>query len=83
VTPTSPPTTQPPATSPPTTRPPATSPPPPPGPSNPGDTKNCSDFADYAEAKAWFDTYFPSYGDVAKLDADHDGIPCESLPGAP
>ena len=27
-------------------------------PDNPGDTKNCGDFADYAEAKAWFDTYY-------------------------
>jgi hypothetical protein len=50
---------------------------------NPGDTKNCSDFKDYKEAKPWYDTYFPLYGDVAKLDADKDGIPCESLPGAP
>ncbi len=54
-----------------------------PGVSNPGDTKNCSDFATYAEAKAWFDTYFPLYGDVANLDSDGDGIPCETLPGAP
>ena len=50
---------------------------------NPGDTKNCSDFKDYKEAKAWYDKYFPSYGDVAKLDGNKDGIPCESLPGAP
>jgi hypothetical protein len=81
--PITPPPTQPPATSPPTTQPPATSPPPPAGPSNPGDSKNCSDFANYADAKAWFDMYFPSYGDVAGLDADNDGIPCESLAGAP
>ena len=62
-------------------------PPPPPTspgiPPNPGDSKNCSDFATYAQAKAWFDLYYPYYGDVAHLDADHDGIPCESLPGAP
>jgi hypothetical protein len=50
---------------------------------NPGDAKNCGDFATYAEAKAWYDTYFPAYGDVAHLDGDGDGIPCESLPGAP
>ena len=61
---------------PPTTPPPTTPP-------NPGDSKNCSDFATYAEAKAWFDTYFPFYGDIAGLDADGDGIPCQSLPGAP
>ena len=52
-------------------------------PPNPGDSKNCSDFPTYAAAKAWFDTYFPYYGDVAHLDGNHDGIPCESLPGAP
>ena len=33
--------------------------------------------------KAWFDTYFPYYGDVARLDGDNDGEPCESLPGGP
>ena len=52
-------------------------------PDNPGDTKNCGDFADYAEAKAWFDTYYEYYGDVAKLDNDDDLEPCESLPGGP
>jgi endonuclease YncB( thermonuclease family) len=50
-------------------------------PTNPGDTKNCADFHTYAEAKSWYDTYFPYYGDVAKLDGNRDGIPCESLPG--
>ena len=50
---------------------------------NPGNSKNCGDFSTYAEAKAWFDTYFPSYGDVAGLDGDSDGEPCESLPGSP
>lgn len=52
-------------------------------PPNPGDSKNCGDFATYTEAKAWFDTYFPFYGDIANLDADGDGEPCESLPGGP
>ncbi len=52
-------------------------------PGNPGDIKNCPDFRSYAEAKAWFDTYYPHYGDIAKLDGDRDGIPCEGLPGAP
>tara|TARA_A200000113_G_scaffold183460_1_gene169772 strand:+ start:827 stop:1486 length:660 start_codon:yes stop_codon:yes gene_type:complete len=52
-------------------------------PDNPGDTKNCGDFADYAEAKAWFDTYYEYYGDVANLDSDDDLEPCESLPGGP
>ncbi len=86
---TSPPTTAPPAT----TSPPATTPPPattsPPttttsaAPSNPGDTVNCGDFSTWDEAKAWFDTYYPYYGDVARLDQDGDLNPCESLPGAP
>ena len=52
-------------------------------PDNPGNTKNCSDFSSYPEAKAWFDTHFPYYGDVARLDGDDDGEPCESLPGGP
>ena len=52
-------------------------------PANPGNTKNCSDFSTYAEAKEWFDIYFPHYGDVARLDNNNDGEPCESLPGGP
>ena len=52
-------------------------------PANPGNSKNCGDFPNYAQAKAWYDTYFPYYGDVARLDGDNDGEPCESLPGAP
>lgn len=54
-----------------------------PPPANPGDSKNCGDFATWAAAQAWFDTYFPWYGDVARLDGDGNGIACESLPGAP
>lgn len=52
-------------------------------PDNPGDTKNCSDFETYQDAKTWFDTYYPYYGDVAGLDGDGDLEPCESLPGGP
>ena len=52
-------------------------------PTNPGNTKNCSDFETYLEAKDWFDTYYPYYGDVAGLDGDGDQEPCESLPSAP
>lgn len=48
-------------------------------PGNPGDTKNCSDFKTQKEAQAWFDEYFPHWGDVAKLDSDGDGIACETL----
>jgi hypothetical protein len=51
--------------------------------SDPGDSKNCGDFSNYSEAKAWFDKYYDAYGDIAKLDRDGDLIPCESLPGAP
>ncbi len=46
----------------------------------PGNAYNCGDFANYAQAKAYFDAV---PGDPSKLDADNDGIPCESLPGAP
>ncbi len=53
------------------------------GPANPGNSRNCSDFSTWSEAQAWHDTYYPYYGDVAQLDADGDGIACESLPGAP
>lgn len=52
-------------------------------PPNPGDTKNCSDFSTWALAQAWYELYYPHYGDVAKLDGNGDGIACESLPGAP
>lgn len=52
-------------------------------PVNPGNTKNCSDFSTYQEAKEWFDTYYEYYGDVAGLDGDNDQEPCESLPGGP
>ena len=30
-------------------------------------------------SQAWFDKYFPQYGDVAGLDGDKDGKPCEKL----
>lgn len=29
--------------------------------------------------EAWFDQYFPQYGDFAGLDGDKDGKPCERL----
>ena len=48
-----------------------------PPPANPGDAKDCADFATQADAQVWFDTYFPHYGDIAGLDADNDGTPCE------
>ncbi len=49
-------------------------------PPDPGNSKNCPDFSTQAEAQEWFDTYFPHYGDVARLDGDGDGEACESLP---
>ena len=49
-------------------------------PRNPGNTRSCGDFATRVEAQEWSDTYFPHYGDVARLDSDGDGQVCESLP---
>lgn len=48
-------------------------------PANPGDDKNCSDFPNQVAAQAYFDRYYPAYGDVSKLDRDNNGIACESL----
>jgi hypothetical protein len=42
---------------------------------------NCSDFSTYDEALAVYKANLP--GDPNDLDRDNDGIPCESLPGAP
>jgi hypothetical protein len=72
--------TVPPAT---TTTPPTTTPSGPPAGPPPSASVNCSDFPNWAAANAWFQYWFPIYGDIAGLDADHDGIPCETLPGAP
>jgi excalibur calcium-binding domain-containing protein len=42
---------------------------------------NCSDFATQEQAQAWFNQHGGSpSNDVGGLDADHDGIACESLP---
>ena len=54
-----------------------------PGPPNPGDVVNCDDFPTWAAAQAYFDLYYPLYGDVAGLDSDGDLIACATLPGAP
>ncbi|MBK5331753.1 MAG: excalibur calcium-binding domain-containing protein [Ilumatobacteraceae bacterium] len=68
----------PPPPAPPTVPPgPPTTPPTQPPP-NPCDTRNCDNFATWAEANAYYQTYFPYYGDVAHLDQDGDGIPCET-----
>ena len=50
---------------------------------SPGDAKDCTDFIDYADAKDWYDAFVGQFGDVARLDDDNDGLPCELLPGAP
>lgn len=52
-------------------------------PSNPGNSKNCGDFPNWNAAQVWFESYYPHYGDVARLDADNDRIPCEGNHGAP
>jgi uncharacterized protein YkwD len=78
--PAGPPPTAPPATAPPVTAPPTTAPPPP---ANPGDALDCTDVSLWVEANGWYLLYAPHYGDVAGLDPDGDGVPCEDLPGAP
>jgi len=52
-------------------------------PNNPGDIKNCGDFEYYEDAKRFYDRYYTFYGDVAKLDRDGNGIPCEKLAHTP
>lgn len=43
--------------------------------------KDCSDFATHAEAQAYFESKGGSpTNNVDRLDADHDGLACESLP---
>ncbi len=42
------------------------------------DRCNCSNFTAHAWAQWFHDTYDPT--DVNRLDADHDGVVCESLP---
>ena len=56
------------------------SPTPPKAPSYPGNSKNCADFDFQSEAQAWYELYFPRYGDVARFDGDNDGAVCVSLP---
>lgn len=50
---------------------------------DPGNVKNCADFDSWEQANAWFQIYLPRFGDVARLDANGDGVPCESLLRAP
>ena len=41
--------------------------------------RDCSDFATQRQAQRFFNRHNPSR-DPHRLDADHDGIACESLP---
>jgi RHS repeat-associated protein len=52
-------------------------------PPDPGDVRACDDFTTWADADRWFQWFLAAHGDVADLDPDDDGIPCEDLPGAP
>lgn len=45
-----------------------------------GNIYNCSDFSTHNEAQSCFEYCGGVNNDVHKLDADHDGIACESLP---
>ena len=49
---------------------------------NPGDSKDCDDFPTFVAADDWFNTYAPYYGDVARLDLNQNGFPCEDKPDA-
>ena len=51
---------------------------------NPGRQRQLRDFATWAEANAWYWKYKQAgFGDAGKLDSNGDGLPCESLSGAP
>lgn len=65
--------------------PPSPTPTPTPTPTKPPQPADvdCGDFSTWSEAQAWFNKYYPYYGDIARLDGDSDGIACEALPGAP
>ena len=41
--------------------------------------KDCSDFSSWAQAQKYFKKHGGPRHDPSRLDADHDGIPCESL----
>ncbi|MBK4346468.1 cell wall-binding repeat-containing protein [Lacisediminihabitans changchengi] len=49
-------------------------------PPRPSSGINCSSFSTQPEAQAFYNLYYPAYGDIARLDRDNDGIACESLP---
>jgi len=68
------------ATSPPPAPAPAPTPPSQPAPPTRPADRDCPDFSTQAEAQAFYDLYFPSYGDFARLDGNNDGIACNALP---
>ena len=45
--------------------------------------RNCSDFDTWQEANAFFESEGGPQSDPHRLDQNGDGVPCESLPGAP
>lgn len=45
--------------------------------------RNCDDFEDWEEAQAFYEAEGGPESDPHGLDADDDGIACESFPGAP
>ena len=45
--------------------------------------RNCSDFAEWREAQAFFEAQGGPEYDPHRLDRDGDGIACKSLPGGP
>ena len=48
-----------------------------------GPDRNCSGFATWAEAQAFYEAAGGPGSDRHRLDRDRNGIACESLPGAP
>lgn len=48
-----------------------------------GPDRNCPDFDTWAEAQAFFEASGGPATDRHRLDADGNGVACESLPGAP
>nr|MDQ5826464.1 excalibur calcium-binding domain-containing protein [Chloroflexota bacterium] len=45
-----------------------------------GPDRDCGDFATHAEAQAFFEAAGGPASDPHRLDGDHDGIACETLP---
>ena len=62
---------------------PAPTPPPPPTAQPITDTQNCTDFATWEEAQAFYLSEGGPAADPHRLDANSDGVACQSLPGAP